>query len=563
MPSELTADNQGPLPRVSAFYLLALAGMIFAASWGCVVLTAHTGRVAAIWFANAILVASLLKHARRDWPQMLGVAAIAYFGADMLSHDSALTGVGLTIANVVEVLIVATPLRWFGFDRVFSRTEVLLFFYALVIGVAVTSSALVAAATLHLTLGAPMAPVAHGWYGADALGLCLLVPFFMCVRLTALKTLFDREQIAGTVTLLACVVGVTVVCILLPRYSPAFLFFPVLVLLTFKRGFAGGAVGITIAASASFTLVYLHRASSYVAPHPIDVQVSIVQFYYAVVGFTIIMAGSALDDRRKLERWLAAAVKRAEASREEAVVAKDAAERANRAKSKFLANMSHELRTPLNAVLGFSELIKDEHFGAIGDRRYRDYADLIHSAGNHLLDLITDILDMSKIEAGKFELNRERVPVISIVKECADLIEESAAGAGVSLTIDTAGAPRDVHADRRALKQILLNLLSNAVKFTPAGGAVTLRARSAGTFCAFEVEDTGIGIAAEDLQRLGNPFVQLGNNDGSKPGTGLGLALVRALSEMHGGAFKVDSLEGHGTTATVTIPLAAPQAAAA
>jgi signal transduction histidine kinase len=562
MPSDMTIKSDETMRRVSPLYLVALAAMIFASDWGCVMLTAHTGRVAAIWFANAILVASLLKHPRRDWPEMIGVALLAYFSADMLAHDRAIIGLGLSLGNITEVLIVAIPLRWLGFDRVFSRTEVLLFFYALVIGVAAIASSLIAGATLHYVDGENFADIAHSWYGADALGLCLLVPFFMCVKISALKALFDREQLAGTVALLGCVVGVIVICILLPRYSPAFLFFPVLVLLTFKRGFAGGAVGLAVAAAASFTLVFLHRTSSYVAPHPLAVQVSIVQFYYSVVGFTIIMAGSALDDRQKLERWLATVVKRAEASREEAVVAKEVAERASKAKSKFLANMSHELRTPLNAVLGFSELIKDEFFGPVGDNRYVEYAGLIHGAGNHLLDLITDILDMSKIEAGKLELNCESVPVTAVVRDCVELLEERAASSGVALTIDVESASMSVHADRRALKQILLNLLSNAIKFTPPGGSIVVSARQAGGFCAFAVEDTGIGIAAGDLQRLGNPFVQLGNNDGSKPGTGLGLALVRALSEMHGGALKVESVEGVGTTATVTIPLDRAQAAA-
>ena len=562
MPSDMTIKSDETMRRVSPLYLVALAAMIFASDWGCVMLTAHTGRVAAIWFANAILVASLLKHPRRDWPEMIGVALLAYFSADMLAHDRAIIGLGLSLGNITEVLIVAIPLRWLGFDRVFSRTEVLLFFYALVIGVAAIASSLIAGATLHYVDGENFADIAHSWYGADALGLCLLVPFFMCVKISALKALFDREQLAGTVALLGCVVGVIVICILLPRYSPAFLFFPVLVLLTFKRGFAGGAVGLAIAAAASFTLVFLHRTPSYVAPHPLAVQVSIVQFYYSVVGFTIIMAGSALDDRQKLERWLATVVKRAEASREEAVVAKEVAERASKAKSKFLANMSHELRTPLNAVLGFSELIKDEFFGPVGDNRYVEYAGLIHGAGNHLLDLITDILDMSKIEAGKLELNCESVPVTAVVRDCVELLEERAASSGVALTIDVESASMSVHADRRALKQILLNLLSNAIKFTPPGGSIVVSARQAGGFCAFAVEDTGIGIAAGDLQRLGNPFVQLGNNDGSKPGTGLGLALVRALSEMHGGALKVESVEGVGTTATVTIPLDRAQAAA-
>ena len=563
MPSDLTIKSDETMRRVSPQYLVTLAAMIFAFDWGCVMLTAHTGRVAAIWIANAILVASLLKHPRRDWPEMICVALLAYFSADMLAHDKAIIGLGLSLGNITEVLIVAIPLRWLGFDRVFSRTEVLLFFYALVIGVAAVASSLIASATLHYAAGEPFADIAHSWYGADALGLCLLVPFFMCVKVSALKALFDREQLAGTAALLACVVGVTVICVLLPKYSPAFLFFPVLVLLTFNRGFAGGAVGLAIAVFASFTLVLLHRTSSYIAPHPLAFQVSIVQFYYSVVGFTIIMAGSALDDRQKLERWLATVVKRAEASREEAVVAKEVAERASKAKSKFLANMSHELRTPLNAVLGFSELIKDEFFGPVGDIRYVEYAGLIHGAGNHLLDLITDILDMSKIEAGKLELNRESVAVRSVVRDCVELLEERAASSGVALTIDVDATPGSVHADRRALKQILLNLLSNAIKFTPSGGSVVVSARQEGGFCAFAVEDTGIGIAAGDLQRLGNPFVQLGNNDGSKPGTGLGLALVRALSEMHGGALKVESVEGQGTTATVTIPLEQAQAAAA
>ena len=256
MPSDMTIKSDETMRRVSPLYLVALAAMIFASDWGCVMLTAHTGRVAAIWFANAILVASLLKHPRRDWPEMIGVALLAYFSADMLAHDRAIIGLGLSLGNITEVLIVAIPLRWLGFDRVFSRTEVLLFFYALVIGVAAIASSLIAGATLHYVDGENFADIAHSWYGADALGLCLLVPFFMCVKISALKALFDREQLAGTVALLGCVVGVIVICILLPRYSPAFLFFPVLVLLTFKRGFAGGAVGLDVAAAASFTLVF-------------------------------------------------------------------------------------------------------------------------------------------------------------------------------------------------------------------------------------------------------------------------------------------------------------------
>jgi len=549
--------------RVSLFDLYVLAALIFVSDWGCRVLTAHTDRIAAIWIANSILVASLLKHARRDWPRMIAVAVVAYFCANLVSHDEFLTDAGLTLANIGEVLIVVVPLRWLAFDRVFSRTEVLLFFYALVLVCAAPVSAGIAGLTLHYTIHAPVMAVARSWYGADGLGLCLLVPFLMCVKPTAVREMFGRDQLFGSVLILACVLAIIVMNAVDPKNSSGFLYFPVLMLLTFQRGLAGGAIGLAIAVTASFTQVYAHRISPVVAAYSISQQIAIVQFYFAVIGFTIMMAGANLDERRKLERGLATAVKRSEASREEALLAKEVAERASTAKSTFLANMSHELRTPLNAVMGFSELIKSEYFGPIGDGRYREYAGLIHGAGSHLLDLITDVLDMSKIEAGKLELNKESVATVQIVHDCVELLEERAASAGVTLRIDTVGAPRAVDADRRALKQILLNLLANAIKFTPSGGSVTVAARLAGSFCALSVADTGVGIAAADLHRLGNPFVQLGNNDANKPGTGLGLALVRALSEMHGGALRVESTQGVGTTVTVTIPVTVAQAAAA
>jgi signal transduction histidine kinase len=563
MSSESFGANESMWRRVSLFDLYVLAALIFVSDWGCRVLTAHTDRIAAIWIANSILVASLLKHARRDWPRMIAVAVVAYFCANLVSHDEFLTDAGLTLANIGEVLIVVVPLRWLAFDRVFSRTEVLLFFYALVLVCAAPVSAGIAGLTLHYTIHAPVMAVARSWYGADGLGLCLLVPFLMCVKPTAVREMFGRDQLFGSVLILACVLAIIVMIAVDPKNSSGFLYFPVLMLLTFQRGLAGGAIGLAIAVTASFTQVYAHRISPVVAAYSISQQIAIVQFYFAVIGFTIMMAGANLDERRKLERGLATAVKRSEASREEAPLAKEVAERASTAKSTFLANMSHELRTPLNAVMGFSELIKSEYFGPIGDGRYREYAGLIHGAGSHLLDLITDVLDMSKIEAGKLELNKESVATVQIVHDCVELLEERAASAGVTLRIDTVGAPRAVDADRRALKQILLNLLANAIKFTPSGGSVTVAARLAGSFCALSVADTGVGIAAADLHRLGNPFVQLGNNDANKPGTGLGLALVRALSEMHGGALRVESTQGVGTTVTVTIPVTVAQAAAA
>ncbi len=534
-----------------------MAALVFLSSWGCISLVHHSGRISTIWISNAIVLGGLLKNPRRVWFEITGVALLANFAADLVSGDMAFNALGLSVANSIEVLIVAFPLRWLGFDRAFSRSEVLLTFYGLVVAACGVSS-LVAVETLHIAMGMPLWPSAVTWFGADALGLSLLVPFFMCVRPSAFLDMFGADQRALTIVLLGGVVAIGGLCFAFPSWTPSFLYIPVLILLTFRRGFAGGALGLFLAVAFSFGTALGSHVSASLASHDFSVRIAIIQLYYAVIGFTIILAGAALDERRKLERGLALAVSRAESSREEALLAKEVAEKASHAKSAFLANMSHELRTPLNAVLGFSEIIGGEMYGPVGDVRYRDYAGLINQAGSHLLDLIGDILDMSKIEAGKLELNRERLNVSQLVRECMDLISERATAGDVMLDADLVRAPPLIAADRRALKQILLNLLSNAVKFTPMGGLVSIRVSDEGAMCRISVADTGIGIPAAEIGRIGNPFVQLSNNSGQHPGTGLGLALVRALAELHGGKFAIASTEGQGTTATILLPIRAP-----
>ncbi len=537
--------------------LLALA--IFASTWGCVTLVQHTGRISPLWISNAVLLAWLLRRPTRDWPQMVGIAALAALAADFVTGDTVFNGAGFCLANLTEVLIVAMPLRWLGFDRMFSRTEVLLTFYVLT-AMACAVSALMAAATLHYSSGASILAVMQSWFGADALGLSLLVPFFMCVHVAAFRAMFAPRARFGTFFLLGLVAGVGYVCYVLPSWTPSFLYFPVLMLLTFRRGFAGGALGLFLAVAVSLYLAVNHHIAASLVHHTQAERIAMVQLYYAVIGFTVILAGATLDERRALEKSLALSAQRAEDAREEALLAKDMAEKASHAKSSFLANMSHELRTPLNAVLGFSEIIHTEMYGPNGDARYRDYAGLIHSAGTHLLDLIGDILDMSKIEAGKLELNRERVNTAALVRECVELVGERAAAGGIELDIRGALTPVFVSADRRALKQILLNLLSNAIKFTPLGGVVAIGVDDEGALCRVRVSDTGVGISAAEIDRLGNPFVQLSNNSGKHAGTGLGLALVRGLAELHGGRMRIHSIEGQGTTVTILLPIKAPLA---
>ncbi|WP_193368141.1 sensor histidine kinase [Pelagibius marinus] len=232
------------------------------------------------------------------------------------------------------------------------------------------------------------------------------------------------------------------------------------------------------------------------------------------------------------------------------------AEQASRAKSDFLAMMSHELRTPLNAILGFSEIIKSQPAGDGDVAKTRDYATHIHDSGQHLLDLITDILDLSKIESGTEKLNEEAASVAEIVTAAMTVTSTAAEGAQVKLALDMpANAPR-LYADPRKLKQILINLLSNAVKFTPAEGQVILKVRpEAPEGFLFQVADNGIGIAPEDIPRALAPFQQVDDcRQRTHEGTGLGLPLTKALAEMHGGSLLVDSTPGAGTTVTVCFP---------
>ena len=240
---------------------------------------------------------------------------------------------------------------------------------------------------------------------------------------------------------------------------------------------------------------------------------------------------------------------------------RDAAEARDTGKSRFLANMSHELRTPLNAIMGFSDVMRAKLFGPLPER-YAEYAELIHESGRHLLDLINDILDMSKIEADRYELSLEDFDAAEAVTSVLRLARVQADQGGVQLRGVLPRGPLEVTADRRALKQMVLNLVGNALKFTPRGGSVTVTAQAAGGMLEIAVADTGVGIAAEDLGRIGRPYEQAGNADQKAAGTGLGLSLVRAFAQLHGGDLYLESALGEGTVATLRLPVLEAQAAA-
>ncbi|GHC69222.1 PAS domain-containing sensor histidine kinase [Limoniibacter endophyticus] len=231
------------------------------------------------------------------------------------------------------------------------------------------------------------------------------------------------------------------------------------------------------------------------------------------------------------------------------------AEAANRAKSEFLANMSHELRTPLNAIIGFSEVMESGLFGPLGSEKYQDYIRDIHTSGNHLLNVINDILDMSKIEAGQVSIASEPLDLNPILEETVRVLSLQASRKNI--TLDTQIEPNiRLNADRRAMKQVAINLLSNALKFTNIGGRVTLRARLAGDAMVLSIEDNGCGIPKSALSKLGRPFEQVQNQfSKNHEGSGLGLAISRSLVELHGGALRIRSIERKGTIVSVRIPV--------
>jgi PAS domain S-box-containing protein len=228
---------------------------------------------------------------------------------------------------------------------------------------------------------------------------------------------------------------------------------------------------------------------------------------------------------------------------------------ANRSKSEFLTNTSHELRTPLNAIIGFADIIKSEMLGPLGHEQYKEYADDISTSGQHLLNLINDLLDMAKIEAGKLDIKQEEVDLGVSANECMRMVREKAASGGLTLNLEISNPAPVITGDRLKVKQILLNLMSNAIKFTDRGGAVTVSVQEDVDEVMVRVADTGVGIAADDFDRVLAPFGQVDASlSRHNEGTGIGLPLTKALMELHHGTLELDSAVGAGTTVTLRFP---------
>ena len=327
-----------------------------------------------------------------------------------------------------------------------------------------------------------------------------------------------------------------------------------------------GIVGLHFTAMAAVSYVPDPRIplpEELINPAWLSVAVVLVTLLIIGFGFAGAIVDQHLADRsareaEKLRQYvseLETARAQLEEMTENLTEALEKAAAGSQAKSQFLATMSHELRTPLNAVIGFSEILARELFGPLGDERYRDYAKSICDSGTHLLGLINDVLDISKLDAGRLEIDERDVVMTAIIGEVVRMLHQQAAKAGLELVVAVDSDLPAVRADERRIRQILINLVSNAVKFTPSGGKVTIGGDVVAGSVVVRVADTGIGIAAENIPTALERFGQIdGRLDRRYEGTGLGLPLAKSLMELHGGSLDLASAVGEGTTVTMTFP---------
>ncbi|GAC1330701.1 MAG: ATP-binding protein [Beijerinckiaceae bacterium] len=280
------------------------------------------------------------------------------------------------------------------------------------------------------------------------------------------------------------------------------------------------------------------------------------QFGEPVFAWIEFRARHSADETEAVLIAIVRDITRAKLYEEEIEAARIAAERANLWKDRLLANVSHELRTPLNAIIGFAEMLGNEELAPKDADKCREYAQIIETSGQHLLAVVNSILDVSKIEAGAFELTAEPFSLPALADSCCDMIKLRAERASIALIRNYAQGLEEIIADKRACKQILINLLSNAVKFTPTGGRIAVDIKPEGNSLKITVADTGIGISPSDLSQLGAPFFQASANyDRHFEGTGLGLSVVRGLVGLHGGSISIESAVGAGTVVAVRLPL--------
>jgi len=427
---------------------------------------------------------------------------------------------------------------------------------ALACGPAVGFSALIAATYLSIFHGGAFYEIYFTWYVADVLALVTATPVLAAFRLDRFIKEVGGPQLAQNLALLGFVLVSFVFIFFVARVPLLFFVFPPLLMVTFRLGFSGGAFALVLAAIFSIWSTAAGLGPMNFIEGPFGEKLIFIQIYLAILNFTILQTAATLAAKRKAELKLKRMNSVFKRAKEYAEAAKQEAEEADRGKSAFLASMSHELRTPLNAIIGFSEVMKCETFGPLGRDIYVDYANDIHKSGQHLLALVNDVLELSRISSGRTDLEKTVFDLKHVLHEGIAIVAPQAAANGVKLVCDFDHIERPLQADRRRILQIFLNLLSNAVKFTPAGREIRIACGQEAGSVYFCVSDQGIGIAEEDIPKVLSHYGQANGWIARRnQGHGLGLPIAKQLTELHGGNLTIRSVRDRGTTVTISLPI--------
>jgi len=546
-------SNFNPLHFAALLVLFFLLNCMGAVLYGL------AGGITTIKPYNGVALALIMVLGRRwRWP-VLAAGLAGGIGAKLASDPDLFECLAIPALSTGALL--ATDLlceRLIGRQIDFRAWKQLVKFIAIAVAVGAVSG-FGYAFEQHLWKPLKLSSDLQAWSNSITLSYVIFTPLIVLLA-TAKRSAFlgDWPRLLLGLDILAA----TLILNFLPSNLPLLFTIPLaLLLLTMMGGIEGTALGLVVTQLVvMITTVWGHAPTS-IAHLPFGYQMYFVQVFMSVMVAVMLPAAAAITERGKLRDAMEAALLREERvnkalrdSERHALALADEAQRANQAKSEFLANMSHELRTPLNAILGFSEIIKAQLYGPLGHDRYREYASDVHRSGAHLLDLINDVLDLSKIDAGRMELRETVFALDELVGESATLLRDKARG-HVKLELRPLPALA-VRADRRLTKQILINLLSNAIKFTHQGGSVTLGiAEKPGKGVEVTVADTGIGMTRDQIEKAFSVYGQIDSRIArTHEGTGLGLPISQSLARLQGGELIAHSVPGQGTCMTLLLP---------